>query len=897
MLKFGSKSDVTVVHRATIRLLDDSEIIHCDFEPQHKGMYILEYVCKQLNILETDYFGLRYVDHCRQRHWLDLGKTAIKQVKDMDQILFSFRVKFYPPDPLRLKEEITKYQVYQQLKRDLLHGRLYCSPGEAALLAACIVQSELGDYDPEMHEGNYISEHKLLLKQTETIEEKAMELHQTELKGFTPEEAETRFLGLASKLDTYAVDPHPVKDHRGTQLYLGINHCGILTFQGSRKTHHFRWSEVQKINFEGKMFIVHLTINEDVRTKKKHTVGFKCPTGSNCRHVWRCAIEQMLFFTLPKASDAPVVSGGSIFSWGTKFKYTGRTEREVLEETGPLRKEEPPIQRCQTTCLRRKASSVPATPSTPSQDLVEIRYSSLPRSCHSAGLDGTGMSEGGTGVPLSSPYCPDNTLPLLETVSEDQEIHARRNNALDEKDKHVSATTHNNNNTTTTTTFITTTITSTTSTSTTTTSNTTTTTTSTTTTTTTTNNHAKVKLKFPKSTLNRPQALYSQRIVIGSEELVGRDIDNVVRQRINALEKSPKVVRSTALIIKTSKVPACKPSLSTSVSYSSSSSSSLSSPIATIITNTNGTTTSTTMPSTSLTTTPMSLTSKKRVFLANGNVSTTNSKSNVDVLDNTLEPTRDDSWQVRKVHQQQQHNQQQQHHHNNYNYYYYNNNETTLEEDSTTTMGTLSKNSKASSQVTTTTTTTTTSTTNGSVYYDHHRLTSQHDDRNGIDSVLNSVGQHEGEMNDYYFRDSFDHSSSESQLLDASGKPHSRSVTPVPKMQKLQNSKLCLQQKHQHQHQHQHQQQQQLQQQQQQQQSHLARRFQGKLRHRSMRILRRFVPAFMLVLTAFFVSLIMIFETDATIFNSLRKTPEMVAFRNQYYVPLKEFLRTKFGLF
>ncbi|XP_015182396.1 PREDICTED: FERM domain-containing protein 5 isoform X4 [Polistes dominula] len=587
MLKFGSKSDVTVVHRATIRLLDDSEIIHCDFEPQHKGMYILEYVCKQLNILETDYFGLRYVDHCRQRHWLDLGKTAIKQVKDMDQILFSFRVKFYPPDPLRLKEEITKYQVYQQLKRDLLHGRLYCSPGEAALLAACIVQSELGDYDPEMHEGNYISEHKLLLKQTETIEEKAMELHQTELKGFTPEEAETRFLGLASKLDTYAVDPHPVKDHRGTQLYLGINHCGILTFQGSRKTHHFRWSEVQKINFEGKMFIVHLTINEDVRTKKKHTVGFKCPTGSNCRHVWRCAIEQMLFFTLPKASDAPVVSGGSIFSWGTKFKYTGRTEREVLEETGPLRKEEPPIQRCQTTCLRRKASSVPATPSTPSQDLVEIRYSSLPRSCHSAGLDGTGMSEGGTGVPLSSPYCPDNTLPLLETVSEDQEIHARRNN----------------------------------------------------------------------------------------------------------------------------------------------------------------------------------------------------------------------------------------------------------------------------------------------------------------------VGQHEGEMNDYYFRDSFDHSSSESQLLDASGKPHSRSVTPVPKMQKLQNSKLCLQQKHQHQHQHQHQQQQQLQQQQQQQQSHLARRFQGKLRHRSMRILRRFVPAFMLVLTAFFVSLIMIFETDATIFNSLRKTPEMVAFRNQYYVPLKEFLRTKFGLF
>lgn len=35
--------------------------------------------------------------------------------------------------------------------------------------------------------------------------------------------------------------------------------------------------------------------------QKKHLVGFKCPTATNCRHVWRCAIEQMLFFTWVKA--------------------------------------------------------------------------------------------------------------------------------------------------------------------------------------------------------------------------------------------------------------------------------------------------------------------------------------------------------------------------------------------------------------------------------------------------------------------------------------------------------------------------------------------------------------------------------------------------------------------
>ncbi|XP_053593704.1 FERM domain-containing protein 5 isoform X2 [Microplitis demolitor] len=827
MLKFGSKNDVTVVHRATIRLLDDSEIIHCDFQPQHKGRYILEYVCKQLNIIETDYFGLRFVDHCRQRHWLDLAKSVIKQVKDMEPILFSFRVKFYPPDPLRLKDEITRYQIYQQLKRDLLHGRLYCSPGEASLLAACILHNELGEYDPEIHVGNYISEHKLLLKQTETIEEKAMELHQTQLKGFTAEQAEIHFLRLASQLDTYAVDPHPVKDHKGTQLYLGINHHGILTFQGSRQTNHFRWSEVQKINYEGKMFIVHLTITEDLRTKKKHTVGFKCPTGSNCRHVWRCAIEQMLFFTLPRASDAPVVSGGSIFSWGTKFKYTGRTEREVLEETAAasagsgeassLRgKGDGTVQRCQSAGLRRKASSVPATPSTPSQDLIEIRYSSLPRSCHSAGLDGAGMAEAGanaSGVPLSSPYCPDNTLPLLETVSEDQEIYAKRNNAVDENESHASAT-H--------------------------------------TTTSTTNQVKKVKLSN-KNTFGRPPALYSQKIVIGSEELVGKNIDKVVRQKINSFEKSPKIIRSTALIIKTSRTP-----------IKTSSSLSALSKINPRANNTNPTIKNSNTYS-------IIDTTSERLNGFNSSESRESLKNFIPV-ESQVSP----SLSVVKI-----------------------------------TNATLSNDSLETTNTTTTSNTTSTTqktTVNGSIISTRTRNgpmalamaiaaaavaattsnTSTCGGGNTCKDFPSSVKNgHEpggqvgdGDTNDYFFRDSFDHSSSESQLLDGLGKTQSRSVTPVPKMQKLQNSKLCLQPVGAGT------------------RSVIVGGGTSRSRAlRSVRFIRLFVSAFVLTVTMLFIVIVIVFETDSAVFESMRKTPEMIAFKSHYYVPIKEFLRTKLGLF
>ncbi|GLV46336.1 uncharacterized protein CBL_13173 [Carabus blaptoides fortunei] len=376
MLKFGSRGDNSVVYKCTVRLLEDTEILECEFKAHHKGKYLLEHVCKQLNLIEQDYLGLRYVDAMEQRHWLDMAKSVLKQIKDLDPVLFSFRVKFYPPDPFRLKEEITRYQIFLQLKRDLLHGRLYCTVNESAQLGALILQSDIGDYDSAVHVGNYVSEYKLLLKQTEMLEEKIMEIHQKQLKGQSPSQAENIFLRIACQIDTYGIDPHPVKDHRGNQLYLGINYSGILTFQGSRKTHHFRWPDIQKINYEGKMFIIHLNYND-----KKHTIGFKCATGAACRHVWRCAIEQMLFFTLPTSSDAPsVVTGGGFFSWGTKFKYTGRTEREILEDIGgaPVR-DEPTIQR--TSSLRRKASSVPATPSTPLQP--HIGYSSLPRSSHS----------------------------------------------------------------------------------------------------------------------------------------------------------------------------------------------------------------------------------------------------------------------------------------------------------------------------------------------------------------------------------------------------------------------------------------------------------------------------------------------------------------------------------
>lgn len=181
--------------------------------------------------------------------------------------MFSFRVKFYPADPHRLTG-CGRFMLYQQLKRDLRHGRLYCSSGEAAALGALIVQEELGDYDVELHQGDYVAGLRLALRQTDQLERKIMELHQKREPGQAPQVAQEEFMQLARSLETYGIDPHPVKDHRGTQLYLGINFSGISTFAAGRRAQHFRWTEVHKLNYEGKMFIAHLTYRDTENSRE-----------------------------------------------------------------------------------------------------------------------------------------------------------------------------------------------------------------------------------------------------------------------------------------------------------------------------------------------------------------------------------------------------------------------------------------------------------------------------------------------------------------------------------------------------------------------------------------------------------------------------------------------------
>ncbi|TKS73427.1 FERM domain-containing protein 5 [Collichthys lucidus] len=314
-----------------------------------KGQYLFDLICHHLNLLEKDYFGIRYVDPDKQR----------------PPFTMCLRVKFYPPEPAALKEEITRYLVFLQIKRDLYHGRLLCKTSDAAMLAAHILQAEIGDYDPGKHPEGYSSKFQFFPKHSEKLERRISDLHKTELIGQTPETSERNFLQKAQMLETYGVDPHPCKDVSGNAAFLAFTPFGFVVLQGNKRVHFLKWNEVTKLKFEGKTFHVYANQKED----EKIILTYFAPTPEACKHLWKCGVENQAFYKLEKSSQVRTVSSSNLFFKGSRFRYSGRVAKEVMEQSAKIKREPPEIHRaglvpsrsCPSITHGPRLSSVPRT--------------------------------------------------------------------------------------------------------------------------------------------------------------------------------------------------------------------------------------------------------------------------------------------------------------------------------------------------------------------------------------------------------------------------------------------------------------------------------------------------------------------------------------------------------
>uniref|UniRef100_UPI0037E87AAE FERM domain-containing protein 5-like isoform X1 n=1 Tax=Semicossyphus pulcher TaxID=241346 RepID=UPI0037E87AAE len=302
---------------------------------------------------------------CTIQHWLEFTKSIAKQMKSQPPFTMCLRVKFYPPDPAALREEITRYLVFLQVKRDLYHGRLLCKTSDAALLAAYILQAEIGDYDPGKHPEGYSSKFQFFPKHSEKLERRIAEIHKTELIGQTPETSELNFLQKAQMLETYGVDPHPCKDVSGNPAFLAFTPFGFTVLQGNRRVHFLKWDEVTKLKFEAKTFHIYANQKED----KKIILTYFAPTPEACKHLWKCGVENQAFYKLEKSSQVRTVSSSNLFFKGSRFRYSGKVAKEVMEQSAKIKRDPPEIHRagmvpsrsCPSITHGPRLTSVPRT--------------------------------------------------------------------------------------------------------------------------------------------------------------------------------------------------------------------------------------------------------------------------------------------------------------------------------------------------------------------------------------------------------------------------------------------------------------------------------------------------------------------------------------------------------
>ncbi|KAL0967375.1 hypothetical protein UPYG_G00251450 [Umbra pygmaea] len=414
-LKLTKKVKMVMCH---VTMLDGSQFT-CEVEKRAKGQYLFFKVCESLNLLEKDYFGLSYKDNADQKCWLDPTKEIKRQIRNSFW-QFAFNVKFYPPDPSQLTEDITRYLLCLQLRQDIASGRLPCSFVTHTLLGSFSLQAELGDYDQDEHRLDYISDFQFAPSQTKEMEEKVVELHKTH-RGMTPAQADTQFLENAKKLSMYGVDLHHAKDSDGVDIMLGVCANGLLIYKDRLRINRFAWPKILKISYKRSNFYIKIRPGETEQFES--TVGFKLPNHRAAKRVWKVCVENHTFFRL-LTPEAPTKA--KFLTLGSKFRYSGRTQAQTRQASTLIDRPAPYFERTSSKRISRSLDGAPVVNVTEAHDAALIsgengREPGLELSSDSKSLFMFPMSFSSSSISsLPPPLDTISELDVLSDISEDE---------------------------------------------------------------------------------------------------------------------------------------------------------------------------------------------------------------------------------------------------------------------------------------------------------------------------------------------------------------------------------------------------------------------------------------------------------------------------------------------
>uniref|UniRef100_A0A3P9B0S3 Tyrosine-protein phosphatase non-receptor type n=1 Tax=Maylandia zebra TaxID=106582 RepID=A0A3P9B0S3_9CICH len=265
-----------------IQLLN-GEFVEFTLSVESTGQECLEAVAQRLELREITYFSLWYLNKQNQQRWIDLEKPLKKQLDKygLEPTVY-FGVVFYIPSVTQLQQEITRYQYYLQLKKDVLEGRISCSLEQAIRLASLAVQADFGDFN-RYDSQEFLQKFELFpidWIQDERVLEEAIQKVALLYQGLPVPEAEMLYMQEVEKMEGYGQETFQAKDNTGADVTLGSCLDGIFVkHKSERPLVLYRWHDINNMSHNRSFFALELANREEsvqYQTEDMETSKYVC---------------------------------------------------------------------------------------------------------------------------------------------------------------------------------------------------------------------------------------------------------------------------------------------------------------------------------------------------------------------------------------------------------------------------------------------------------------------------------------------------------------------------------------------------------------------------------------------------------------------------------------------